>query len=66
MTNRLYIFMNTTMKRLYAIMAAMLLTAATPFAQTLNLSTGNVTYQFPAAETGDMTYSNGGHRHHQR
>ena len=60
MTNRLYIFMNTTMKRLYAIMAAMLLTAATTLAQTLNLTTGNVTYQFPAAETGDMTYSNGG------
>ena len=28
-------------------------------AQTLNVKVGNVTYQFPAAQTGDMTYSGG-------
>ena len=28
-------------------------------AQTLNVQVGDVTYQFPAAQTGDMTYSNG-------
>ena len=28
-------------------------------AQTLNVKVGNVTYQFPAAQTGDMTYNDG-------
>jgi len=28
-------------------------------AQTLNVQVGDVTYQFPASQTGDMTYSNG-------
>ena len=28
-------------------------------AQTLNVTEGNVTYQFPASQTGDMTFANG-------
>ena len=28
-------------------------------AQTLNVKVGSVTYQFPAAQTGDMTYADG-------
>jgi len=28
-------------------------------AQTLNVQVGNVTYQFPASQTGEMTYANG-------
>lgn len=28
-------------------------------AQTLNVTVGSVTYQFPASQTGDMTYTNG-------
>ena len=28
-------------------------------AQTLNVNVGNVTYQFPATQTGDMTFTNG-------
>ena len=28
-------------------------------AQTLNVQVGNVTYQFPATQTGEMTYSDG-------
>jgi phage baseplate assembly protein gpV len=28
-------------------------------AQTLNVKTGNVTYQFPATQAGDMTYAEG-------
>ena len=31
----------------------------TSLAQTLNIQVGNVTYQFPAAQCGDMTYQNG-------
>ena len=39
-------------------MTALALTAAAG-AQTLNISTGQVTYRFPAAQTGDMTYGSG-------
>ncbi len=46
------------MKQIVAFLAAgMLTTAAT--AQTLNVTTGSVTYQFPASQTGEMTYSDG-------
>lgn len=38
-------------------MALMLTIAAT--AQTLNVKVGSVVYQFPASQTGDMTYSDG-------
>lgn len=37
----------------------MLLSVATALAQTLNVQVGSVTYQFPAAQAGDMTYNNG-------
>lgn len=37
----------------------MLLLVVAAIAQTLNVTVGNVTYQFPASQTGDMTYANG-------
>ena len=40
------------------MLTALLLTIVAG-AQTLNVQVGDVTYQFPAAQTGDMTYSNG-------
>ena len=46
------------MKKIYALLAALVLTTAVG-AQTLNVKVGNVTYLFPAAQTGDMTYSDG-------
>ena len=46
------------MKKIFSIMTALLLTIALG-AQTLNVKVGNVTYQFPASQTGDMTYSDG-------
>ena len=39
-------------------MIALVLTIAAG-AQTLNVKVGSVTYQFPAAQTGEMTYTNG-------
>ena len=46
------------MKRtLLSILVIMLTIAAE--AQTLNVKVGSVTYQFPAAQTGDMTYADG-------
>lgn len=46
------------MKKIYALLTALLLTIAAT-AQTLNVQVGNVTYQFPASQCGDMTYSDG-------
>jgi hypothetical protein len=46
------------MKRLSTILAALVLTIAAS-AQTLNVKVGSVTYQFPASQTGEMTYSGG-------
>ena len=46
------------MKKLYAIIAALMLAIAAG-AQTLNVSVGNVTYKFPASQTGEMTYADG-------
>ncbi len=46
------------MKRIYTFMAAITM-AVTLMAQTLNVQVGNVTYQFPASQTGSMTYSDG-------
>ena len=46
------------MKKIFSIMTALLLTIALG-AQTLNVKVGNVTYQFPAASVGDMTFSSG-------
>ena len=46
------------MKKIYTILSMLVLTIAA-VAQTLNVNIGNVTYQFPASQTGDMTYSEG-------
>ena len=47
------------MMRTYTFFAALILTIAAG-AQTLNIGTGNVSYQFPASQTGEMTYTDGG------
>ena len=44
------------MKRTLLYMIALMLTI-TAMGQTLNVKVGNVTYQFPAAQTGEMTYA---------
>ena len=46
------------MRKLFALLSALVLTI-TAGAQTLNVQVGNVTYQFPAAQCGEMTYSDG-------
>lgn len=46
------------MKQIYALIAATMLTISA-WAQTLNVNVGNVIYQFPASQTGDMTYADG-------
>ena len=46
------------MKKLLTLIAATL-TSMTVAAQTLNVTVGKVTYLFPAAQTGDMTYLDG-------
>ena len=46
------------MKKTLAIISALILTIAAG-AQTLNVKVGSVIYQFPATQTGDMTYSDG-------
>lgn len=46
------------MKRTILFFASMVLTLVAE-AQTLNITTGSVTWQFPASQTGDMTYSEG-------
>ena len=46
------------MKKVYALLLALMLTIAAT-AQTLNVTEGNVTYQFPASQCGEMTFSNG-------
>ena len=46
------------MKKTTAILSALMLAAAAT-AQTLNVTVGNVVYQFPAAQTGEMTYDSG-------
>lgn len=46
------------MKKIMTIIAVLLTTLAAT-AQTLNIQIGSVTYQFPAASAGDMTYTDG-------
>lgn len=46
------------MKKIYILLTSLLLTTVS-VAQTLNVTVGNVTYQFPASQVGDMTYANG-------
>lgn len=46
------------MTKRFFIITALVLTIAGR-AQTLNVQVGNVTYQFPSSQTGEMTYANG-------
>ena len=46
------------MKKIIVILATLLLTIAA-VGQTLHVSMGSVTYQFPASQTGDMDFANG-------
>lgn len=46
------------MRRLTTFLAAVLF-AVTATAQTMNIVTGDVTWQFPASQAGDMTYTDG-------
>ena len=46
------------MKKLFTLISVVLI-AFTAMAQTLNVQVGNVTYKFPASQTGEMTYSDG-------
>jgi len=46
------------MKRLYLLLITSVM-AIMAYAQTININVGNVTYQFPASQVGDMTYSDG-------
>ena len=46
------------MKKIYFLLMALVLTIAAG-AQTLNVKTSSVTYQFPASQTGEMTYADG-------
>ena len=46
------------MKKIFSLLAVVLV-ALTATAQTLNITVGSVTYQFPASQTGDMTFSGG-------
>ena len=46
------------MKRIFVLLP-MLLLAVVAMAQTLNVTVGSVTYQFPAAQAGEMTYADG-------
>jgi len=46
------------MKKIIVILATLLLTIAA-VGQTLHVTMGSVTYQFPASQTGDMDFANG-------
>ena len=47
------------MKKIYSLILIMCLMAVSAMAQTLNVTVGNVTYQYPASSVGDMTFSDG-------
>ena len=47
------------MRRIALFLIASVLTGMTAAAQTLNVTVGDVTYQFPAAQTGAMTFAGG-------
>lgn len=47
------------MKKILTLLAALVTVSEIIMAQTLNVVTGNVTYQFPASQAGDMTYADG-------
>ena len=46
------------MKKIFALISALVLTIAAT-GQTLNVKVGNVIYQYPASQTGEMTYVDG-------
>ena len=46
------------MKKIFTLLLTVIAVIAAE-AQTLNITVGSVTYQFPAAQTGDMTYADG-------
>ena len=46
------------MKKIFSLIAALILAIAVQ-AQTLNIEVGQVTYQIPAADAGEMVYANG-------
>ncbi len=46
------------MKKIYILLTALVMAIAAG-AQTLNVKVGNVTYQFPSSQTGDMVYNDG-------
>lgn len=46
------------MKKIFALISALMLTIAAT-GQTLNVKVGNVIYQYPASQTGEMTYADG-------
>ena len=46
------------MKKIYALLTALVLAIAAT-GQTLNVQVGNITYQFPASQTGEMNYQDG-------
>ena len=47
------------MKKALLVLTAFLALATSVTAQTLNVKVGNVTYQFPASQTGDMPFASG-------
>ena len=47
------------MKKTLTLFAAILLVASVAKAQTMNVTTGQVTYVYPAEVTGEMTFANG-------
>ncbi|MCR4852864.1 MAG: carbohydrate-binding domain-containing protein [Prevotella sp.] len=46
------------MKKIYAFISCLVVAIATS-AQTLNVKEGNVVYQFPSSQTGEMTFADG-------
>lgn len=46
------------MKKIFVLLSMLQIVMAT-MAQTLNVKVGSVTYQFPASQTGEMTYTDG-------
>ena len=46
------------MKKIFTLLSVVFI-ALVATAQTLNVQVGNVTYQFPASQTGEMTYNDG-------
>ena len=60
--NRFFMHLNDShcdmLKKTFSLLVALML-EVTVLAQTMNVVVGDVVYQFPAAQTGDMSYSEG-------